>query len=138
MATRDIYESGFDENVRTESSVKQCPECDGRVTTNAYKTLNEELGLPAEPVSPSMFVPCLTSDLECPDKIRRRARAPAEQAEQRDVTTGVHPVGFAAARPYKAGREEGRWLTQSEAADVANASKATARAHRDTLEELVA
>jgi len=34
--------------------------------TNAYKTLNEELGLPAEPVSPSMFVPRLASDLECP------------------------------------------------------------------------
>jgi len=106
--------------------------------TNAYKTLNEELGLPAEPVSPSMFVPRLASDLECPDEIRQRARALAEQAEKRGVTTGVHPAGFAAACLYKAGREEGRWLTQSEAADVANASKTTVRAHRDTLEEQVA
>ncbi|SFT06881.1 transcription initiation factor IIB [Halostagnicola kamekurae] len=106
--------------------------------TNAYKTLNEELGLPAEPVSPSMFVPRLASDLECPDEIRQRARALAEQAEKRGVTTGVHPAGFAAACLYKACREEGRWLTQSEAADVANASKATVRAHRDTLEEQVA
>jgi len=106
--------------------------------TNAYKTLNEELGLPAEPVSPSMFVPRLASDLECPDEIRQRARTLAEQAEERGVTTGVHPAGFAAACLYKAGREQGRWLTQSEAADVANASKATVRAHRDTLEEQVA
>jgi transcription initiation factor TFIIB len=106
--------------------------------TNAYKTLNKELGLPAEPVSPSMFVPRLASDLECPDEIRQRARTLAEQAEERCVTTGVHPAGFAAACLYKAGREEGRWLTQSEAADVANASKATVRAHRDTLEEQVA
>ena len=106
--------------------------------TNAYKTLNEELGLPAEPVSPSMFVPRLASDLECPDRIRQRARTLAEQAEERGVTTGVHPAGFAAACLYKAGHEEGRWLTQSEAADVANASKATVRAHRDTLEERVA
>ena len=106
--------------------------------TNAYKTLNEELGLPAEPVSPSMFVPRLASDLECPDEIRQRARTLAEQAEERGITTGVHPAGFAAACLYKAGREEGRWLTQSEAADVANASKATVRAHRDTLEEQVA
>jgi len=106
--------------------------------TNAYKTLNEELGLPTEPVSPSMFVPRLASDLECPDGIRQRARTLAEQAEERGVTTGVHPAGFAAACLYKAGREEGRWLTQSEAADVANASKATVRAHRDTLEEQVA
>lgn len=106
--------------------------------TNAYKTLNEELGLPAEPISPSMFVPRLASDLECPDEIRQRARTLAEQAEESGVTTGVHPAGFAAACLYKAGREEGRWLTQSEAADVANASKATVRAHRDTLEEQVA
>jgi len=35
--------------------------------TNAYKTLNEELGLPAKPVSPGKFVPRLASDLECPD-----------------------------------------------------------------------
>ena len=106
--------------------------------TNAYKTLNEELGLPAEPVSPSMFVPRLASDLECPDEIRQRARTLAEQAEEHGVTTGVHPAGFAAACLYKACREEGRWLTQSEAADVANASKATVRTHRDTLEEQVA
>ncbi|WMT07912.1 transcription initiation factor IIB family protein [Natrinema thermotolerans] len=106
--------------------------------TNAYKTLNKELSLPAEPVSPSMFVPRLASDLECPDEIRQRARTLAEQAEELGVTMGVHPAGFAAACLYKAGLEEGRWLTQSEAADVANASKATVRAHRNTLEEQVA
>jgi len=105
---------------------------------NAYKTLNEELGLPAESVSPSMFVPRLASDLECPDAIRQRARTLAEQAEELGVTTGVHPAGFAAACLYKAAREEGRWLTQTEAADVANASTATVRTHRDTLAEQVA
>ncbi|WP_428838185.1 transcription initiation factor IIB, partial [Streptomyces virens] len=70
---------------------------------NAYKTLNEALGLPAKPVSPSMFVPRLASDLECPDEIRQRARTLAEQAEERGLTTGVHPAGFAAACLYKAG-----------------------------------
>jgi len=62
--------------------------------TDAYKTLNEELGLPTEPVSPSMFVPRLASDLECPDKIRQQARTLAEQAEERGVTTGVHPAEY--------------------------------------------
>jgi len=33
MATRDIYETSFDEDVQTESNVNQCPECSGRVTT---------------------------------------------------------------------------------------------------------
>ena len=45
MATRDIYETGFDEDVRTESSTNQCPECDGRVTTNAIETVCEGCGL---------------------------------------------------------------------------------------------
>ncbi|MFW5956743.1 MAG: transcription initiation factor IIB [Halorhabdus sp.] len=106
--------------------------------TNGYKTLNEELGLPAEPVSPSMFVPRLASDLECPDEIRQRARALAEEAEKRGVTTGVHPAGFAAACLYKAGREEGRWLTQSDVAESGNVTPTTVRTHHETLVKQVA
>jgi transcription initiation factor TFIIB len=104
---------------------------------NAYKTLNEELGLPAEPVSPSMFVPRLASDLECPDEIRQRARALAEQAEERGVTTGVHPAGFAAACLYKAGQEQGQWVTQSDVAESGNVTPTTVRTHHETLEEQI-
>jgi len=110
---------------------------DASRVTNAYKTLNETLGLPTKPVAPKLFVPRLASKLDCPDGVRQRARALAEQAEAQSVTTGVHPAGFAAACLYKAAREAGWVLTQSEAAAVANASKATVRAHRDTLEEEV-
>jgi len=106
--------------------------------TNAYKTLNEELGLPAEPVSPSIVVPRLASERTCPDEFRQRARALAEQAEERGVTTGVHPAGFAAACLYKAGREAGRWLTQSEAAETGNLTPTTVRTHHETLAEQVA
>jgi transcription initiation factor TFIIB len=45
MATRDIYETTFDENVQTNSSTNTCPECDGRVTTNAVETTCEDCGL---------------------------------------------------------------------------------------------
>lgn len=45
MATRNIYETGFDENAQTESNANQCPECDGRVTTNAVETACEDCGL---------------------------------------------------------------------------------------------
>ena len=109
---------------------------ESRVTT-AYTTLNEELGLPTEPVSPKMFVPRLASDLECSDEIRQRARTLAAQAEDAGVTSGVHPAGFAAACLYKAGQEAGGWLTQSAVAEVSNTSIVTVRAHRDTLDEQV-
>jgi len=45
MTTRDIYESGFDEDIRAESSASRCPECDGRVATNAVETVCEDCGL---------------------------------------------------------------------------------------------
>jgi len=101
--------------------------------TNAYKTLNEELGLPAKPATPAMYIPRLASDLDCPDRIRRRARALAETAEDAGVTTGVHPAGFAAACLYEAGRQQGQWMSQTDVATVANVSTATIRSHRDTL-----
>jgi transcription initiation factor TFIIB len=104
--------------------------------TNAYKTLNEELGLPAKPVAPSMFVPRLASDLECPDEIRQRARTLAEQAEEHGLTTGVHPAGFAAACLYKAGQEQGKWVTQSDVAETGNVTPTTVQTHHETLDEL--
>lgn len=100
--------------------------------TNAYKTLNEELGLPAKPATPTMYIPRLASELDCPDRIRRRARALAEATEDAGVTTGVHPAGFAAACLYTAGQEAGRWVTQAEAANV---TTTTIRNHRDVLQQ---
>jgi len=44
MATRDIYETTFDEDVQAGSSANQCPECNGRVTTNAVETVCEGVG----------------------------------------------------------------------------------------------
>jgi transcription initiation factor TFIIB len=61
-----------------------------------------------------MFVPRLASDLECADEIRQRARALAEQAEERGVTTGIHPAGVAAARLYTVERERGQWVLRSD------------------------
>jgi len=45
MATRDIYERAFDEDVQAETKSNQCPECNGRVTTNAVETVCEDCGL---------------------------------------------------------------------------------------------
>src|SRR6056297_2191188 len=45
MATRNIYETTFDEDVQTDTESNQCPECDGRVTTNTVETVCEDCGL---------------------------------------------------------------------------------------------
>ena len=88
--------------------------------------------------NPSMFVPRLASNLECPDEIRQWARTLAEQAEERGVTTGVHPAGFAAACLYKAGQEQAQWVTQSDVAETGNVTSTTVRTHYETLAKWVA
>jgi transcription initiation factor TFIIB len=67
-----------------------------------YMTLNTELDLPAQPVTPSAFVPRLTSELDVSDQIQQRARPLAEASESTGATTGVRPSGFAAALQSRA------------------------------------
>ncbi|MFQ3320238.1 MAG: transcription initiation factor TFIIB [Natronomonas sp.] len=121
---------------RTLDDITESARVEQSRVTNAYTTLNTELGLPAQPVTPSTFVPRLASELDVSDQIRQRARQLAKESESTGATTGVRPSGFAAACLYKAGREDGRWLTQSDVADVANVSVVTVRTHRDALDEL--
>lgn len=47
MASRDIYAKTFDENVQ-EGDQNTCPECSGRVTTNAHETVCDDCGLVIE------------------------------------------------------------------------------------------
>jgi transcription initiation factor TFIIB len=46
MASRDIYEQTFDENVQQNHNT--CPECEGRVTTNVAETVCDDCGLVIE------------------------------------------------------------------------------------------
>jgi transcription initiation factor TFIIB len=121
---------------RTLDDVINPSRVDRSRVTNAYKTLNTELRLPAQPVVPSAFVPRLASELDVPDQIRQRARNLAESSESTGVTTGVRPSGFAAACLYKAGHERGQCPTQSEVAEAADVSPVTVRNHRAALDEL--
>jgi len=103
---------------------------------NAYNVLNKELGLPTQPIRPSGFVPRLGSELGVSDQVRHRAQRLAEHSEAVDKTVGVRPSGFAAACLYCASQEYGHPLTQRSAADAANVTPTTVRAHRDTIEAL--
>lgn len=98
--------------------------------------MNTKLGLLAKPVTPSEFVPRLASVLEVPDRIRHRATELAERAKSAGLTMGVRPSGFAAACLYKAGREDGWYLTQSTVAEAADVSTTTVRTHRDAVRRI--
>jgi len=105
--------------------------------TNAYKTLNEELGLPAKPVSPGKFVPRLASDLECPDGsdngLEHLQNRPKERSHGGRPSSRVR-----SGLPLQSGEELGYWVTQSDVAETGNVTPTTVRTHHETLEERVA
>jgi transcription initiation factor TFIIB len=119
---------------RTIDDVTEVAQVGASRVTNCYKTMNTELGLPAKPMTPSMFVPRLASKLAVPDSVRRRAETLTEMAEDEAITTGVSPSGFAGACIYKAACECDRGLTQAQVVDAAGVSPVTLRTHRDALE----
>ncbi|ESP86840.1 transcription initiation factor IIB [Candidatus Halobonum tyrrellensis] len=121
---------------RTLDGVSEPARVEQASVTNAYKTLNRDLGLPAQPVVPSDHIVRIASAVEACDQIRQRARKLAEQAEAEQRTAGVNPSGFAAACLYVAGRERGRRVTQVAIAEVASVTPATIRKHSETLTEL--
>lgn len=101
--------------------------------TNAYATLNEELGLPAQPMQPHAYLPRLASGFDVPDAVRRQARTLAEHAEEESLAQGASPPGFAAACLYHAAQQADSRLTQTAVADAAGVTTTTIRAHRETL-----
>nr|WP_233340601.1 transcription initiation factor IIB family protein [Haloprofundus sp. MHR1] len=105
--------------------------------TNAYKTLNRELGLPTQPVAPQSLIPKLASELDVDKRVRRRARTLAERAHESMVANGCQPSGVAAACLYLASREHGQSLTQTQVAAAAGTTPATLRARRTELTELI-
>ncbi|WP_256391479.1 transcription initiation factor IIB [Natronoarchaeum rubrum] len=120
---------------RTLDDVSKVAQVTQSRVTNCYQTLNAELGLPAKPVTPGMFVPRLASELGISDSVRRRAQALAEVAEDGQITTGVSPSGFAGACIYTAARECEQVLTQAQVVAVADVSPVTLRKHRNALVE---
>jgi transcription initiation factor TFIIB len=109
----------------------------GSRVTNAYKTLNSELGLSAIPIRPQCFVPKLTTELEASEDVRRRALSLAQRARETDIANGCQPTGVAAACVYMASLEDGRSLTQSMIAEAAGTTPTTLRARWKDLQEEV-
>jgi len=104
---------------------------------NAYSVLNEELGLPAQPMRPRAFLARFSSGLDLPGRVRRRAESLEERAAERGVVGGASPSGFAAACLYVAAGEADCRLTQSQVAEIAGVSTNTVRNHQETLTEYV-
>jgi transcription initiation factor TFIIB len=122
---------------RTLEEVSQIAAVEFSRVENGYRVLNRELELPAQPVSPTSFVPRLASELNVPEQVRHRALELAELGERDGIAIGVQPTGFAAACVYLAGQELGYPITQTRLADIAGTSTNTIQNHRDALLEIL-
>ncbi|KTG07666.1 transcription initiation factor IIB [Haloprofundus marisrubri] len=105
--------------------------------TNAYKTLNRELGLPTKPVVPQSLIPKLASELDVDTRVCSRARTLAKRAHETAIANGCQPSGVAAACLYLASREHGQPLTQTQVAAAAGTTPATLRARHAELTEMI-
>jgi transcription initiation factor TFIIB len=68
---------------------------------NAYRVLNQELGLPAVPPIPRQYIPRMVSHLELSDETRRLAERLAERAKEQGLANGRNPAGVAAGCLYE-------------------------------------
>lgn len=66
-----------------QGDVVEAARVEGGRVMNAYSVLNEDLGLPAQPMRPRAFLARFSSDLDLPVRIRRRAESLAERATER-------------------------------------------------------
>jgi transcription initiation factor TFIIB len=103
---------------------------------NAYRVLNDELGLPTPPPTPTDFVPRYASELDVTTDVRKRAHDLAARAVEAGIANGRQPSGVAAACLYYASRELGQSRTQAAVADVADVCPVTVRARWRELRAL--
>jgi transcription initiation factor TFIIB len=102
--------------------------------TNGYRTLNTELALPIPPQSPRTFVPSVASAVNVAPATERHAQEVATAAQDAGLTSGKHPVGFAAACVAIAVAESDESVTQRALAEAADVSARTVREHRDRIQ----
>ncbi|WP_251329475.1 transcription initiation factor IIB [Haloplanus pelagicus] len=112
---------------RSISEIEPLARVAGQRVRNAYRVLNDELGLPTPPPTPTAFVPKYASALEVSTAIRKRALELAELAVERGVASGRQPSGVAAACLYQASLEAGAGLVQTTLADLADVTPTTIR-----------
>ncbi len=98
--------------------------------------MNVDLELPTQPISATDRIPKLATELEVPDRVRRRTVELAQQASDAGFTIGRRPSGVAAGCLYLAAERAGLSLSQRQIADTAGTSPNTLRNRRDEILEL--
>ena len=124
--------------VRSRDEVVAVSRVDEPAVSNAYGTINAELGLKTAIIRPRTLLPQLISelDIDCPLGVRRDAESLVRRAEEAGIANGRQPSGVAAACLYLVLNDAGLTVTQATLADLAGTTSATMRARCAELREL--
>jgi Transcription initiation factor IIB (TFIIB) len=136
VATAVLYAAsridGVARSIDELASVSRVPALEIKRT---YRYIIRELDLQIPPTNPIEYIGRFASAIECNDETERRARALTQQATEKGVHSGKHPVGIAASALYAAGQLCNDRLTQSEISNAADVSEVTIRnRYREILE----
>ncbi|MFQ3293192.1 MAG: transcription initiation factor TFIIB [Natrialbaceae archaeon] len=104
---------------------------------NAYRVLNQELGIPTVPPSPTDFIPRIASELHISDGTRRLAENLAQRAVEEGIGNGCNPAGLAAGCVYAAAQSGFDRVTQAELAECADVTPVTVRSRWEELRPLL-
>ncbi|MDS0223790.1 transcription initiation factor IIB family protein [Haloarcula sp. S1AR25-5A] len=139
IAAASVYATcRLNEATRTLNEVAAVASVDSDRVENGYRTLNAELELPVPPQSPVPYLPSITAEFDLPAEVEHKARELAARAHENGLSSGTHPVGFAAACLTVAAASLADPPTQLAIADAAEVSTATVRTHRDRLTAFLA
>lgn len=92
-----------------------------------YKLVLRELNIKIEPSNPLDYIAKYASLLELSPKVQSRAAEIAEEAQKKDITSGVSPVTIAATSLYLAALQMKERRTQKAVTDMTQITEVTLR-----------
>lgn len=122
--------------LRTLEEIVESASIGRSAVENAYRVMNQELGIPAVPPSPTEFVPRIVSEVGISDGTRRLAEELAERAVEEGIGGGCHPGGLAAGCVYAAARSRLERVTQTELAECVDVTPITVRSRWEEVRPL--
>jgi len=112
---------------RTLNDIAKTGNIERRALSRDLRTLIRRLDLRLDQYDPGSFIVKLANNLNLKEKTKRDALDFLKRAEEKEITSGKHPVALAAASLYLSGLINGERLSQKKFANAAGVSDVTIR-----------
>lgn len=100
----------------------------------AFRLITRQLNISLKPVSPLIYIPRISDDLNLSDKARTKAIEITDDAIGKGIVRGKNPKGVAAAAIYLACESVGEKMEKRRIADIAGVTETTINIRCNDLE----